>query len=104
MKPRKNISFPRRKKVSWNYRTDEVGEDLAGISSEIKSVYSRLQAKRFDFTTQSEQTEALKGVLSMLKIYLKGRRASEQLANKNLMQMKVGEHHLLLVHEYGKEQ
>ena len=53
------------------------------------SIARVLYSPHIDFTTQAEQTEALKGVLSMLKIYLKGRRNSEQAANRNLMQMKV---------------
>lgn len=39
--------------VSWNYKTDEVGEDLEGISEEIKSVYQRLQERRFDYVVRA---------------------------------------------------
>jgi len=73
---------------TWNYNLATVGSEMSGVAEEIRELYGELHKKNFMFDSQKEQTEAINGILKMLKTYIMGSHKAEEGQARTLLHVK----------------
>ncbi|CAD7955744.1 unnamed protein product [Amoebophrya sp. A120] len=73
---------------TWNYNLATVGSEMSGVAEEIRDMYADLHKKNFLFENQREQTEAINGILGMLKQYVMGSHKTEESQARTLLHVK----------------
>lgn len=61
---------------------------MSGVAEEIRELYGELHKKNFMFDSQKEQTEAINGILKMLKTYIMGSHKAEEGQARTLLHVK----------------
>ncbi|CAD7927014.1 unnamed protein product [Amoebophrya sp. A25] len=73
---------------TWNFNLNNWGSEMSGVAEDIRKMYTELYKKNFQFKNQREQTEAIHGILKMLKSYIVQSHEAEGQQARTLLHVK----------------